>query len=61
MRLQFNYLIILKVGSKRVEKDKLVSIYKDAVKDPFNFLKIDIDSSLQNKNFSHNISDFYKK
>ena len=71
IRLQFNYLIILKLGSKRdlsmilndcglgIEKDELLFIYKDAVKQPFNFLKIDIDSSNQNKKFSHNFNDFY--
>ena len=49
IRLQFNYLIILKLGSKRdtemiisecsigIEKDELLSLYKEATKQKFNF------------------------
>ena len=71
IRLQFNYLIILKLGSKRdlsmilndcglgIEKEELLQIYKDATKQPFNFLKIDVDASDPNKKFSHNFNDFY--
>jgi len=42
-----------------IEKEDLLAIYKDAVKQPFNFLKIDIDASNQNKKFSHNFNEFY--
>ena len=71
IRLQFNYLILLKLGSKRdlnmiladcslgIEKDELVSLYKDAVKQPFNFLKIDLETGNENKKFSRNFTDFY--
>jgi hypothetical protein len=31
----------------------------DFAKHPFNFLKIDIDASDQNKKFSHNFNEFY--
>ena len=71
VRLQFNYLILLKLGSKRdlnmiladcslgIEKDELVTLYKDAVKQPFHFLKIDLETGDENKKFSKNFTDFY--
>ena len=71
IRLQFNYLIILKLGSKRdtemiinecsigIEKDELLSLYKDATKQKFNFLKINLETGNDNEKFSHNFNDFY--
>ena len=70
IRLQFNYLILLKLGSKRdlntiladcslgIEKDELVTLYKDAVKQPFHFLKIDLETGDENKKFSKNFTAF---
>ena len=72
IRLQFNYLVLLKLGSRRdvdmimnecslgVEKDVLLKLYKDASKEKFHFLKIDLDTSNDDKKFSHNFNDFYK-
>lgn len=72
IRQQFNYLFLLKLSSARdlnlilsdfslgVDKNKLVSIYKQATKERFNFLKIDLDCANENKKFSHNWTDFYK-
>jgi len=71
IRLQFNYLVLLKLGSRRdvdmimnecslgVEKDVLLKLYKDASKEKFHFLKIDLDTSNDDKKFSHNFNDFY--
>ena len=72
IRQQFNYLFLLKLSSARdlnlilsdfslgVDKTKLVSIYKQATKDRFNFLKIDLDCADENKKFSHNWTQFFK-
>ena len=72
IRLQFNYLIILKLGSKRdtemiisecsigIEKDHLLSLYKDATKQKFNFLKINLETGNDNEKFSRNFNDFYR-
>ena len=71
IRLQFNYLIILKLGSKRdtemiisecsigIEKDELLSLYKDATKQKFNFLKINLETGNDNEKYSRNFNDFY--
>ena len=72
IRLQFSYLILLKLGSKRdtnmivgecslgVEKEELLRIYKDATKEKFHFLKIDLENGEENKKFSHNWTGFYE-
>lgn len=72
IRLQFSYLIILKVGSKRdlnmilrdnslgVEGEDLMNIYKDATKVPFDFLKISLNERNDDKRFSHNWIEFYE-
>ena len=72
IRLQFSYLIILKLGSRRdtnmimsecslgVEKEELLRIYKDATKEKFHFLKIDLETGDENKKFSHNFNSFYE-
>ena len=71
IRLQCNYLILLKLGSKRdlaliladyglgVDKNELMTIYKDATQIPFDFLKISTDERLDSKRFSHNWTDYY--
>jgi hypothetical protein len=71
IRLQCNYLILLKLGSKRdlnlilsdyglgVDKDELMGIYKDATQIPFDFLKISTDERNDNMRFSKNWSEFY--
>ena len=72
IRLQFNYLIILKLGSKRdtemiinecsigIEKNELLKLYKNATKQKFNFLKINLETGNENEKFSKNFNDFYK-
>jgi len=71
IRLQFNYLIILKLGSKRdtemiisecsvgIEKDELLSLYKEATKQKFNFLKINLETGNDNEKFSKNFNSFF--
>lgn len=72
IRLNINYLILLKLSSDRdlklivsdyglgVDVEDLYKIYKNATTTKFNFLKIDIDESDNNKKFSHNWTGFYK-
>jgi hypothetical protein len=72
IRLQCNYLILLKLGSKRdlnlilgdyglgVDKNELMQIYKDATKVPFDFLKIATDERDDSKRFSHNWNNYYE-
>ena len=72
VRGQFNYVIILKLSGKRdlnsnltnyalgIEVDQIIDLYKNATKDKFNFLKIDIENRDDHKKFSHNFTDFYK-
>ena len=71
IRLQFNYLILLKLGSRRdvdliinecslgVEKDVLLRYYKNATREKFNSLKINLDTGNDNEKFSRNFNDFY--
>ena len=71
IRLQCNYLILLKLGSKRdlnliladyglgVDKNELINIYKDATQTPFDFLKISTEERQDNKRFSKNWVGFY--
>ena len=71
IRLQCNYLILLKLGSKRdlalilsdyglgVDKEELMSIYKHATQIPFDFLKISTDERQDSKRFSHNWTEWY--
>lgn len=72
VRMQLSYLIILKLSSDRdlnlilgenslgVDKDELKTIYKEATKVQFDFLKIDINQGDENKKFSHNWTEFYE-
>ena len=41
-------------------KNYFLKLYKDATKDKFNFLKIDIENRDDNKKFSHNFTGFYR-
>jgi len=71
IRLQCNYLILLKLGSKRdlnlilsdyglgVERDELMAIYKDSTQIPFDFLKVSTDERDDNRRFSKNWTSFY--
>ena len=72
VRLQCNYLILLRLPSLRdlhlilmdyglgIERNELENIFKDATKKKFNFLKIDLDNPNNNEKFSKNWNDFYK-
>ena len=71
IRLQTNYLILLKLSSKRdlnliladyglgVDREELMTIYKDATKIPFDFLKVSTDERDDNRRFSKNWTSFY--
>ena len=72
IRRQFDYVIILKLSGKRdlnlilsnyalgIDVDQIIDLYKNATKDKFDFLKIDIENRDDNRKFSHNFIDFYK-
>jgi hypothetical protein len=72
IRLQFNYLVLLKLGSRRdmemilnecslgIEKEQLLKLYKDATKEKFHTLIINLDTGNENEKFSHNFNNFYK-
>jgi len=72
IRQQMQYLLLLKMSSGKdlrlivsdfalgLEIDQLQEIYKDATKQQFNFLKIDIDEGNPDHKFSLNFKDFYK-
>lgn len=72
IRRQFNYLIILKLSGKRdlnlilqnyslgIDVKEIMAMYKDATKEKFNFLKLDIENRDDNKKFSHNFTSMYK-
>ena len=51
--------LILSDFSLGVNKEQLQTVYKQATKQQFNFLKVDIDNPNNNKKFSHNWTDFY--
>ena len=71
IRLQTNYLILLKLGSKRdlsliladfglgIDKKELMDIYKDATAIPFDFLKIATDERNDDRRFSKNWLSYY--
>ena len=71
IRLQFNYLILLKIGSRRdvdmilnecslgVEKDELLKMYKSSTKEKFHFLKLNLETGNSNEKFSHNFNNFF--
>ena len=51
--------LILSDFSLGIDRKQLATVYKEATKQQFNFLKIDIDNPENNKKFSHNWTDFY--
>jgi len=69
IRLNSNYLVILKLGQKRnlnmimselslgVTKDQLIKIYSFATKEKFNVLMVDLDEPDVNKKFRKNFLD----
>lgn len=71
IRRQFNYLIILKLSGSRdlnlilrnyslgIDINEITKIYKNATKEKFEFLKIDIEARSDNKKFSHNFTQFF--
>ena len=71
IRQQFNYLVLLKLSSKRdlnlvlsdfslgVDRDEIALLYKEATAKKFDFLKIDIDNPNDNRKFSHNFTGFF--
>lgn len=72
IRLQLTHLMLLKLSSNNdlniilrdftlgIEKTELMELYKDATKQKFHFLFIDINATDPNQKFSHNFSNFYK-
>lgn len=72
IRLQFHYLIVLKIRSKKdvdmilretgrieVAKKLAMEIFEDATKETLDFLKIDLNIQEINKVYSHNFNDYY--
>lgn len=71
IRLQLHYLILLKLSGVRdlnmilsdnnlgVDKKELMKMYKVSTKDKFNFLKLDLANSDENKKYSHNWTEFF--
>ena len=69
IRLNSNYLVILKLGQKRnlnmimselslgVTKDQLIKIYSYATRDKFSVLMVDLDEPNTNKKFRKNFLD----
>ena len=72
VRLQANYLILLRLNSSRdlkiilsdltlgVTKDQLVEMYRICTSGKFNFLKINVDSTDGNEKFTRNFTDEFK-
>ena len=71
IRLQMSYLVIFKLSSTKdlnmilsecslgVEKEEIQMMYKDATKEKFNFIKIDLQTADESKKFSHNWVEYY--
>ena len=51
--------IIMRDFSIGVDKDTLFRMYKDATKQQFDFLKIDLTTNKDSEKFSKNWNDFY--
>jgi len=72
VRGQLDYLILLKVSSKKdlklvlsdfalgIEPEELVDLHRDATREQFSFLKIDVNNSDPNKKFSRLFNLFYE-
>ena len=66
-----SYLVIFKLSSTKdlnmilsecslgVEKEEIQMMYKDATKEKFNFIKIDLQTADEKKKFSHNWIEYY--
>ena len=52
--------LILSNYALGIEVDQIMKLYKNATKDKFNFLKIDIENRDDNKKFSLNFTGFYQ-
>ena len=72
-RKNCTYLLLLKLNGVKdaklvladhvimdIEPEKLLAIYKESVKEKFNFFKIDVNSGDPNKKYSHNFDGFFK-
>jgi hypothetical protein len=71
IRLQLGYLIIFKLSSSKdlnmilsecslgVEKNEIQAMYRNATKEKFNFIKIDLNTAVKSKKFSHNWVGYY--
>jgi hypothetical protein len=51
--------MIISECSIGIEKDELLSLYKEATKQKFNFLKINLETGNDNEKFSKNFNDFF--
>lgn len=72
IRLQLTHLMLLKLSSNSdltcvlrdfalgIDKKELVNLYKDATREKFHFLFIDINATDPTKKFSHNFNNFYE-
>ena len=52
--------LILSNYALGIEVDQIMKLYKNATKDKFNFLKIDIENRDDNKKFRLNFTGFYQ-
>ena len=52
--------LILSNYALGIEVDQIMKLYKDATKDKYNFLKIDIENKDDNKKFSLNFTGFHQ-
>jgi len=72
-RKNCTYLLLLKLSGIKdaklvladhvimdIEPEKLLAIYKESVKEKFNFFKIDVNSGDPNKKYSHNFDGFFQ-
>jgi cytochrome oxidase Cu insertion factor (SCO1/SenC/PrrC family) len=51
---------IIQNYSLGLDANQVISLYRDATKKKFDFLKISVDERNDNKRFSHNFTGFYK-
>ncbi len=71
-RSQLTYIILIKLSGDKdlklvlsdyslgLEPAQLLSLFKQATKEKFNFFKLDVNSSDMNRKYSHNWSDFFQ-
>ena len=53
-------LILSECSLGGVDKKGLEQIFKDATKEKFGFIKIDLETPIENRKFSKNWNDYYK-